>query len=280
MLALSRAQARVGELALRVLAAWLAHETRAHPSAARTDVRLALALDSPSFAIVREALAAGQVSVDQARVIVRSVEALPGEAAPWVREQAQKVLLVEARTLDPVALKLLGRRIFDVVDPDTADHAEGRRLEAEERAAARSTYLHLRDNGDGSHTLRAKLPTLHAAMLTKALHAFTAPAHRRDRPDPSATRPELLGQAFCELLERLPAERLPRLAGGSATVLVMLDFDKLVSGLVSGLGSAGLDTGYRISASEARRLACTHGVIPLVHRRLVDSRSVVLGTPR
>jgi hypothetical protein len=113
-------------------------------------------------------------------------------------------------------------------------------------------------------------------MLTKALHAFTAPSHRRTRPEPegATTRPEVVGQAFCEPLERLPAKRL--LAGGSATVLVLLDYDQLLSGL----GAVKLDTGHRISAGEARRLACTSGVIPIVHRRLVDGRSVVLDAGR
>jgi hypothetical protein len=50
--------------------------------------------------------------------------------------------------------------------------------------------------------------------------------------------------------------------------------------LLSGLGTAGLDTGEQISAGLARRLACEAGVIPAVVRRLVDGRSVVLDVGR
>jgi hypothetical protein len=42
--------------------------------------------------------------------------------------------------------------------------------------------------------------------------------------------------------------------------VVMLDVDTLRSGL----GAAGVSTGGRITASEARRLACTAGVLPAV----------------
>jgi hypothetical protein len=85
-----------------------------------------------------------------------------------------------------------------------------------------------------------------------------------------------MGHAFCDLLERFPADRLPKAGGTSATVLIMLDYDKLLSGL----GAAHLDTGVPISAGEARRLACTAGLIPVVYRRAIDGRSVVLDMGR
>ena len=53
------------------------------------------------------------------------------------------------------------------------------------------------------------------------------------------SRPERLGEAFCRLLERIPADRLPLTGGMSATVVVLLDYDQLLTGL----GTATLDTG-------------------------------------
>jgi transposase len=41
----------------------------------------------------------------------------------------------------------------------------------------------------------------------------------------------MLAKALCELLERYPADRLPNAGGVSATVLVLLDYDKLPTGL-------------------------------------------------
>ncbi len=59
-------------------------------------------------------------------------------------------------------------------------------------------------------------------------------------------------------------------------MVVLLDYDTLLSGL----GTARLDTGERLSAGLARRLACHAGVIPAVVRRMVDGRSVVLDLGR
>jgi hypothetical protein len=86
----------------------------------------------------------------------------------------------------------------------------------------------------------------------------------------------VLGAAFCELLERLPADRLPTSGGVSATVVVTLDHDRLLSGL----GAAQLDTGHAISAAAARRLACEAGIVPAVYRRVLGGPSVVLDLGR
>jgi hypothetical protein len=330
---LTRAQARIGELRLRVLAAgnsadiaaqsgasstaaWLAHATTGMGSVARAEVRLAAQLDT-TCAATREALAAGRVSLGQAGVIVKAVNGLPAEAGAGVREVAEKHLIGLAADHDEKALTVLGRRVFEVVDPAAADAQEGRRLAAEETAAARSCYLHLFDNGNGTHTGRFKIPSLHAVMLRKILHAFLAPRHasatragatraaRRTGPHPSpgsqsaraqedaeadtgtgpgeaeagatrVSRPEQLGQGFCDLLERFPAQRLPRAGGVSASVVVLLDYEKLLSGL----GSAQLDTGEQVSAGLARRLACEAGIIPVVYRRVLGGRPVVLDMGR
>jgi hypothetical protein len=205
--------------------------------------------------------------------------------SPDERSRAEKHLVRAAGEFDHQALKVLGRRVFEVIDPEAADLAEGRRLEAEEAAAARETFLWWCANPDGSHTGRFKIPALHAAMLTKMLHAFTTPRHRHQHPDNSGagsgerareSRPERLGEAFCRLLERVPADRLPLTGGMSATVVVLLDYDRLLSGL----GTAALDTGQPISAAAARQLACEAGIVPAVWRRTLGSASVVLDLGR
>lgn len=370
---LSRAEARLGELRLRVLAAadcgdvgaesgasstaaWLAQATRRAGAAARREVKLARQLDGEGFAATREALARGLVDVGQARVIVAAVQALPDAAEPWVRKLAEQRLIALAADHDEKKLKMLGRRVFEVVDPQAADAEDGRRLEGEEAAAARRTFLHLFDNGDGTHTGRFRIASLHAAMLKKMIEAIIGPrrtqptssaagpepepepgsadgqpdpadpadqpdqpdpADQPDRPGPQAegngqdaqkpqqpqsdpsegaqpevspegsvddtapheqavSRPEQLGEAFGHLLERIPADRLPTSGGVSATVVVLLDYDKLLSGV----GAAQLDTGEHISASLARRLACEAGVIPAVYKRVLAGRSVILDMGR
>jgi hypothetical protein len=300
---LARAEARLVELRWRVLAAadrndiaaesaatstgaWLAWRTRQTRGAAHAEVKLALALDT-GFTATREALAAGLVDREQAAVIVRSVQALPDTVSEIDRGRAERHLVHAAGEFDHQALRILGRRVFEVIDPEAADLAEGARLAAEEAAAARTTYLQLAANPDGSHTGRFKIPALHAAMLTKMLHAFTNPHHQQHGPGaasnepgtgdrPKLSRPERLGEAFCRLLERVPADRLPLSGGMSATVVVLLDYDRLVSGL----GTAVLDTGQPISAALARQMACEAGIIPAVWRRALGSPSVVLDLGR
>src|SRR3954452_14214429 len=215
---LSRAEARISELRLRVLAAadrndiaadsaatstsaWLAVHTGTTRAQAHGEVRLAQALDG-AFGHTRQALAAVGLNHAQARVIVRAIADLPDGVDTTLRELAEKRLVEDAAHYDAAALRLLGRRVFEVIDPDAADAEEGRRLEREERTAARATYLQLCDNRDGTHTGRFKIPTLHAEMLNKALYALTAPAQHRPGaqaqvladpsdpgPDPKVTRP-------------------------------------------------------------------------------------------
>src|SRR4051794_8677933 len=223
---LSRAEARVSELRLRVLAAahrndiaadsaatstsaWLAVHTGTTRAQAHAEVRLAQALDG-AFAHTRQALAAGRLNQAQARVIVRAIADLPDGLDPTLRELAEKRLVEDAAHYDAAALRLLGRRVFEVIDPDTADAEEGRRLERDERAAARATYLHLCDNRDGTHTGRFKIPTLHAEMLNKALYALTAPTQH----PPGAPAPEPAGAPA----QHRPGARAPEPAGAPTHV--------------------------------------------------------------
>ena len=69
---------------------------------------------------------------------------------------------------------------------------------------------------------------------------------------------ERLGMGLVELIEHLPTSGFG--AQNTAGVLVTIGYDALVSGI----GAAGLDTGARISARDARRLACNAGIIPAV----------------
>jgi hypothetical protein len=106
---LARAEARVSEVRLRVLAAadrgdvgaesgaastaaWVAHATRQVRSVADAQVRFARLLDG-GFGLTREALAAGRVDGGQARVIVAAVQRLPSWVGSGVRGLAEQHLL-------------------------------------------------------------------------------------------------------------------------------------------------------------------------------------------
>lgn len=109
--------------------------------------------------------------------------------------------------------------------------------------------------GDGTSEGRFTLPTLHAHLLRKALEVLTRPRRLGDgRVDPESGKKlahgTLLGQGLIDLLEN-HLSGLPSVHGSPFTLVVTIGVDALRSGL----GVAGLDTGHRISAGEARPAA-------------------------
>ena len=295
------AEARLGELKHRVLAhasqvrveeatgaattaTWLARATRTTVRTSRRAVHLATALET--YARLREGYAAGAVNTEQAEVIARALDALPVDVPATVRAAAEQRLVELAAHHDACDLRVLGDRVLDVVAPAVADAHEAARLEAEERAAARKTMLTMTPDGQGSVHGRFTVPELHAGMLRKQLLALvvhdkpaltSTPAtaceqEEGERPEPvkAATAVEL-GAALCELLERLDGSQVPEMSTG-ATVVVTMTLETLAGGLAA----ATLDTGDRIAAHTARRLACEAGIIPVV----LDGRREVLDQGR
>jgi hypothetical protein len=292
---LTRVQSRICELRLRVLAsadlgqigdkegasstaAWLSRHTRETRSRTNGDLALARCLDQQIFETTRAALADGRLTEDQARVVAHAVQELPADrVSDEDRVRAQVHLIRLAAEHDAKRLRFFGRRIFEALAPEEADRREGEALKAEERRAGEQCRFAMRDNGDGTNSGWFKLPTLQAEMLGKAVQAFAAPR----RTDPASLVGAdgkkvpyrvILGQAFAELVEHLPVDGLPQSGATAATVVVTVELEKLRAGL----GGASLDAGGRISAAEARRLACNSGLIPAV----LGSRSVPLDLGR
>lgn len=254
---------------------WARRSSLTRPEANRL-THLGRHLCTEAYAPVHAALADGGVHVDQAAVIVQAVEAIPSspaglpshaDAPAVLKARARDHLLVLARDHDAQQLRRLGRRILDIVAPEVGEAAEAKQLADEEAAAARQVSLTLRDNGNGTSSGRFTLPSAAAEMFRKQLMAIAAPGHRATTQDESAAaqtdeRPlsSRLGFAFIEWIEAYPADRLPSSGGVSATVVVTMGLDTLLGGLAA----ASLDTGARITAGEARRLACEAAIIPAV----------------
>lgn len=269
---LAAAEDVAAERAARNPAAWLSHRVRAdYPPVAR-QARLAEALDA-RWHQVADAVLDGRVAVPQAEVIAQSLDRLPGDTEPGVLGKAEAHLVAEAAHHTPRQLRILGRKVLEVVAPETYDDHERRLLEAEEARARRRTFLLMRPQGDGTTELRARVPDATAERLRVYLEAHAAPrrAHLAGAGDaepvsatvagerlvPYSTR---MGWALCALLEHLPADLLPLHGGSATTVVVTLSYDQLRDEL----GVAELSSGGRITAGEARRLACTAGILPAV----------------
>jgi hypothetical protein len=255
---------------------WLAVQTRQTRAAAHRLARFATALTTEAHEPVRLALADGELLVDQAEVIIAAIDALPDDLDPNIRADAQGRLIGYAAVHDAKALRILGKRILEVVAPEVGEAHEAKVLEREEREAEAAASFRMVEDGHGKWHGRFTLPTLQGAMLKKALMAYAAPKHRTSvdgqAPEPGRPSNHRMGQAFMEYVSRYPVDRLPNAGGMSASVVVTMDLDTLMGGLKA----AQLDTGHRISPGLARKLACEAGIIPAV----LGGRSEVLDLGR
>ena len=119
------------------------------------------------------------MSTAQADVIARALDDLPTETPADMLAEAERVLVEHAATFTPKELRVLGRRILDVVAPDVGEEQERRRLEDEERRARKTTSLTTRSHGDGTTTIRIRVPDATADRLLTYLHAWTNPRSPR-----------------------------------------------------------------------------------------------------
>lgn len=148
--ALTRVASRVEELRLRVLAgaedvaadaaardvaAWLAHTARLDGAETRRDLRLARALDA-RWHRVAAGLAEGRVNRAQADVVVAALGDLPDGLDPAIVGRAEERMVDLCQEFGPRQLRILGRRVLDVVAPEVAEDEERKALEPEETQAA------------------------------------------------------------------------------------------------------------------------------------------------
>ena len=285
------AEAQLVELRLRILAdagdlaadtaaqdaaGWLAQHTRTSYADARADLRLAGALDRDR-PVLAAAMREGAASLAQARVIDRALGLLPADV------DAETVALAEAHLVDragefgPKELGRIGRRILGVVAPEIAEAAEAARL-ADLEAHAERTRLTMRRLGDGTTRISCRVPDAAGTRFATYLEAFTNPRAppRQDGTAPAGdpvarlAYPKRMGQAFVQLLETLDPTRLPIHGGDATTLVVTIDLDALKADLATAdLVGAGLVpgdelTGDQITAAQARRLACTAKILPVV----------------
>ena len=236
-------------------AVWLRERMRMSISAARRLVELAAALDAGP-AVVRDGLAAGAVTVEQAQVIIQAVAALPAEAGPAVTDKAAATLVDYARDYEPVALRRLGERILQVVAPDMAEQVELAALARAEQRAHRDRHFTLSDAGKGAVRLSGRLGAEAAAVVRAALEPLCRPVPGDERT-PGQRRADAL-EDICRLA--LSTDELPDHGGDRPQVVVTVGYDTLVRQLGPGL----LDTGETLSPEAVRRLACDAQIVPAV----------------
>jgi Domain of unknown function (DUF222) len=287
---LASARSQLDALAARVLAAsddvgtahglrdascWLAVQTRTTRREARQALALGRALDEHPE--VASALTGGVLRSDQARVIADAVDALPAAVGDDVRVQAEAALLGFAERHDARELTEIGKRILDVVAPQVGESREAEVLEEEERRAFAQADFTMSDDGAGRCHGRFTVPSHVGAILKRALLALANPASHteaelRDESGSWKSSRRRMGEAFIEYVERYPLKATPQTAGVNVTVVVTMTLEQLLGEHATAL----LDDGSRMSAGQARRLACEAGIIPAV----LDSASQPLDLGR
>ncbi|MFI6064207.1 DUF222 domain-containing protein [Micromonospora sp. NPDC051227] len=235
---------------------WLRERLRLTVPAARRLVDLATALDTGNPGI-RQALADGHLSLDQARVISDTAATVQATAGPEAADKAVSLLADWANQFDPTYLRKLGTRILDHVAPDIADAAARTALDAEARRAARDRRLTLSEQTDGRLRLTGTLDTETAGLLRAAIDPLTAPSGPDDTRSPGQRRHDALAD-ICRLTLR--ATELPEHGGDPAQIVVTTSYDELTRQLSSGT----LDTGLSLTPEAVRRLACDATLLPAV----------------
>lgn len=256
---------------------WLARLTGDRREVLRGGLRIARLLQE-RYATTAAALSAGEIRLEQARVIVNGLDVSADDATPAQQREAEERLLAKATgaatrsgvPMPPARLRRAVRRAYDQIDADLARRHFERSVRANHHRGASNTWLTLHDRGDGTFDGRFSIPELHGQILAGVLDRLTAPRrHGRDAvgapvlDDVAGAEgsglgwADKLGLAFCELIEHLPSDRLSR---SLVTVMAMVDLDVLRSGL----GVATTTTGADLTAGEVRRLACEAGIVPAV----------------
>ena len=251
---------------------WVARQNRTTRTDAAQQTRLAE--DLGSAVQTGAAFAAGALSGEHAGVITAALARLPERVTDDQRAVVEAELVAKATRFDPAQLRRVARRALEAIeaDPSVVDAAEDAQITDEEDAAAEKVRFTFHDNDDNTVSGHFTVGALEFTFLRKILDAMTAP-RRQDRSASGRTTSTMppdwavrRGHAFAELLRHLPTDHLHNKT--SATVVVQIRDDALRGALAA----AGLDTGERISSGQARRLACTAGLLPAV----LDGRSLPL----
>ena len=212
------------------------------------------------------ALAKGEVSEKQAELIAKTLEHLPSTVSEHEREACETQLLCDAPRMNLKALERRADRISEVFAPEQVDEIENTIVEDREKRAWARAEFWMVDQHDGTAKGGFVIPEAQADMLRTALEAISAPqVMKTETPDDAVLteRPgygQKLGWAFCTLIEKIPADRLPDTAGVGAILTINLDHQVLLDKIAA----ATLSTGTKISAGQARRMACELRLLPAV----------------
>ena len=280
LLALTRVRGQLDALLMRVLRQaeavgagldtgatsttnWWSHATRTTRAEAHRTARLARSMEDHEE--VGRALVAGDVRTDQARVVTEAVDALPDVTEEGVPEAAIRVPAGQGPRARREGAPGPGPPRAGGGRPRCRRCGRGASAGGRGGGCPGCCVVHPGRRRAGVVPRPLHRPLTPRAMLAKDLKARVARTlGRAVDGDPGQLAPRYarhrMGLAFVDYIETRPRRSVPKAGGLSATVVVTMELETLSGGLKA----ASLDTGGRISAGEARRLACRAGIIPVV----------------
>jgi hypothetical protein len=221
------------------------------PQTAHERVRTALAFERTCPATY-DRLAAGDLSYEQAAAITRVVNELPEGATDKQLAHAERYLLDRAPRSNALELRKLHKRVEDVIDPDG--------LLERERNAPKKRDLTVKDNHDGTQTVRWTDTDERIAAFKAALNGLAAPQPAADGTQDPRTAGQRRADAMHDLMARsLRFGDLPAIRGHAASVIVTISEENLRTG--RGLGIT--TTGETLTAEAVQRIACSAEIHPL-----------------
>lgn len=235
--------------------------TRTNEAQSKAVIRLAGEL-AERFPLINAALCDGYISIQQAGAIVTGLKKLPVHYSKTDLEICQNQCLQHVHELGPKELRTLAARMAEIIDPETAELEEAKRLEEEERRAHTNRFLKLRPDFHGSMIITGKLPvtdgSLLAAQVEALMPSISSYSQTAETPLPDARRADALVR-----LTTIAANsgELPAQGGDRPQVQFTMSLDSLTAKR----GRAEiLNNGQPISPGVARRLCCDAGIIPVV----------------
>ncbi len=179
----------------------------------------------PIFDATAAAQAAGEISLEHARVIVDAIDHLPGAMQALYDRAIEATLITHAHTLDPSRLAVAATRIHDYYDPDGSltDDADHQRR----RGGA------LTRNRDGSYDLHGHLAPECGAKWEPILDSLAAPRPAADGTADPRTPAQRIHDALADIPDLLDHTRMPN-SGGLPVMLI----------LTATLDDARASTGY------------------------------------
>ncbi len=228
-------------------ASWLTYELRLDPADATRRVVLARRLGDVPQAWA--AFAAGDITLEHARVIGTTVAEMKPEKKAW----AERVLTDTAPAVEPLALDRLGRQLRYEVDPDTADEKakkqhDGRRL------SVATTF-------GGMVSINGLLEPMAGAIVQSALNAFMKPAGADDE----RTARQRRADSLTEVCQRVLRTDQPPAGGGHRPQLLMrLSYERLIG--EPGASAADASWVGPVTDADLRQAACDGELIRIVLR--------------